>query len=126
MKNSFSKENIYKFLTSLEGYDNKEISESGVAYKVILHHVDKSVTVTWPYELGEVFLDFAQDEEIIFQDWFDCLDSDELKDFMVYLEAVTKRFLFNDFRITKVGKLFFKYSELQYYKESKWQNVLHP
>ena len=125
MKPSFTKANIFQLISSLEGYDRKEILEEGVAYKLKLSHTQKMVEVTWPYELGEVFLDFYEDNQIIFQDWFECLESDEVNDFIEYIEEVTKRFLFNNSRVHKKGFLI-KTNELQYLNNDEWLDVFHP
>ena len=125
MKESFTKENIYSLISNLKGFERVNIIEKDVAYKLVVSSINKSVSITWPYELGEVFLDYIEDEIIIFQDWFDCLDSDEVKDFINYIDDVAKRYVFNETRIHR--KCFiFRSNELQYYSKGEWLNVLHP
>lgn len=121
----FTKENIYSLISSFSGYEELAIKEDGVAYKLTVKGNGKSVTVSWPYELGEVFLDYTDGAEIIFQDWFECLSTDEVEDFTFYIDQVCKRFLCNETRVHEKGILFFSY-ELQYKANERWLNVLHP
>lgn len=125
MKSSFTKENIYELITSLSGYENIEITEKGVAYDLVLSANGKSVCITWPYELGEVFLAYIEGSTTIFEDWFECMEEDEVNDFIEYIDTVTKRYLFNETRIKEKG-LLLKNHELQYQSKEGWLNVLHP
>jgi hypothetical protein len=120
-----SKEEIFQLISSIQNFENVAISEEGVAYKLLLSSGNKAVENTWPYELGEVFFSYFQNEEIIFEDWFECLEKDETKDFVEYIELVAERFIKNETKIATKGFLF-RRNELQYFSGSIWQNVLHP
>ena len=124
MKKSFSKSNILKLISNLEGYENKEIEEFGEAYKLLLSHKNKKVEITWPYEIGEIFLDFFENDVVIFQDWFECMEADELTDFISYTDNVSKRFLFYKTRVKKKGFIFTS-MQLQYQSKEEWRNILH-
>ena len=125
MKQSFTKENIHQLISNLRGFEGLDVSEDGVAYKLVLTEGEKSVCITWPTELGEVFLDYSSNNEVIFQDWFECLESDEVGDFIIYIEQVAKRYLHFETRIERKGMIL-KSNELQYKTNEQWFNVLHP
>ena len=119
------KEKIFQLISSIQNFENITISEEGVAYKLLLSSGKKAVEITWPYELGEVFLSYFQNEEIIFEDWFECLQKDETKDFVEYIELVAERFIKNETKIATKGFLL-RRKELQYFSGGIWQNVLQP
>ena len=125
MKQSFTKENIHKLLSNLQGFESIEILQEGVAYRLTLSAGEKTILFQWRYELGEVFVEYLENEVAIFSDWFECLSSDELNDFVSYIELVARRYLYSSTRIFKNGFIF-KTSVLQYQTNNGWLNVLHP
>lgn len=125
MKSSFTKNNIFKLISALDGYERKGIVEEGQAYTLTVFGKNKSVCLTWPNELGEIFLSYSENSEVIFEDWFECLESEEVDDFISYADDVCKRFIFNESRVKTVGFIL-RNEELQYKLDGIWRNVLHP
>ncbi len=125
MTRAFTKEDILRSISAFRGFEKIEIAEEGVAYRLSLYQGNKSVVFTWPFELGEVFVDYLADGAAVYSDWFECLEADEIQEFTSSIQEVAKRYLHFETRIFKKGRIF-KSAELQYRHNDEWLNVLHP
>ena len=91
-------------------------------YKLTARKGEKSVVVTWPYPLMEVYFDFIENDKETFSESVEFYEGESPSELCDYLTYVIKRFLNSPSRIETRGKLL-KRSELQVSESGKWVSV---
>jgi len=122
MKEQFTKEVVFSYLSEWDSFEDKSIIEEGEAYKVVLCNDGKKVTITTPYEIGEFLLDFEVEGNPYYSDWFEIMD-DPIDKFMEYTKQVATNFLFNEVRVLTQGWWIFKTNQLEFLSKGIWRNV---
>jgi len=99
-----------------------QLSCSGEAYTLKAAISEKSIKVTWPLPLREVFFDFVENGKVIFSESVEFYENETQKEMREYLIYVVKRFLNLATRIESIGR-FPKRTELQVKDSEKWSSI---
>ncbi len=126
MNHTFNKEGIHSFLQRLSARYPAEIVERGAAYDATYRRGGKSIVLTWPFELGEVFVCFEEGGSAIYEDWFECLESDDLPEFMEYVISIVVRYLESNTRLQEKGWWLWRRHTLEYLDGNSWRYILAP
>ena len=99
-----------------------QLSCSGETYTLKAAISEKSIKVTWPHPLMEVFFDFVEHGNVIFSESVEFYENEtqnELRDYLIY---VVKRFFNLPTRIESIGR-FPKRKELQVKESEQWSSI---
>lgn len=110
-----------EIVESLKEY-SAAITCENQSYKVTVNNDIKSITITWPYPLMEVFFDFAANKEIIMSESIEFYENETGEDLCDYIIKITKRFFNLPVRVETLGKIL-KRKELQVYQNSEWCSI---
>ncbi len=65
---------------------------------------------------------FVQDGEDLYQDWFECMESEDKCEFVQYIHSISYRFFNQEIRVKGYGIIFRRYV-LESKQESGWSNI---
>ncbi len=88
-----------------------------------LNSGNKEIYIEWPkHDLAEVWMTFIQDSEDLYQDWFECMESEDKGEFVEYVKSIPNKFFNQEVRVKRYGLIFKRYV-LESKKESGWSNI---
>lgn len=82
-------------------------------------HNDKYCTVNWPLDIGEVFIDYYENDVKVFSDWFDFYEGENDEEIVKIILSFIKLFLENQYRVITEGRIF-KSKNLEIKQNDKW------
>lgn len=103
-------------------FNDLTYSIEDVAGKVKLASGNKEVHVTAAYDCEEFFIDFFQDGDALYSDWYESMD-DPVNEMMEYTKAIALRYLNHPVRVKSTGWWIFKRPIIEYQENKKWHNV---
>jgi hypothetical protein len=93
-----------ELLDFLDGYSSN-LSWENESYKLIVFKSEKTVEITWPYPINEVYFDFFENENKIFTEWVEFYADESLSEQCKHISYIAKRYLDLPCRIDTSGKL---------------------
>lgn len=111
-----------KHIQNWSDFDDLTYSIEGDAGKVRMLSGNKEVQVTAAYDCEEFFIDFFQDGEALYSDWYESMD-DPVNEMMGYTKEITIRYLNNPVRVKTTGWWIFKTPVIEYQVNGQWHNV---
>ena len=109
------------FLENLKDF-SVTIDMAGDAYKLDAQYESKSITVTWPYPLMEVFFDSSEGEKVFKSESIEFYDGEPVSELHDYVTYIIQNYLNHSTRIETIGS-FLKRQELQINANGQWVNV---
>ena len=83
----------------------------------------KELYIEWPkHDLAEVWMTFIQGGEDLYQDWFECMESEDKREFVEYVKSIPNKFFNQEVRVKRYGLIFSRYV-LESKQESGWGNI---
>ena len=82
----------------------------------------KSVSITWPYPLMEVYFDFIENNKKIMSESIEFYDNETQKEFSDYIVYLIKRYFTLSTRVETLGSLL-KRKELQVKINNEWHPI---
>jgi hypothetical protein len=98
------------------------IGARGSVYRVSANSGAKRAAITWPYPLGEVFLDLTEHNEVVFSESVEYYEGEGFVEQVEDIAHVLRNFFHNETRVVVVGSLL-KRRELQFRAGSGWVSV---
>jgi len=95
---------------------------SGEAYTLKATKSQKTIEVTWPFPLMEVYFDFVENGNVAFSESIEFYENETQTDLRDYLVYVVQRFFNLPTRIETIGR-FPKRTELQVKESEQWSNI---
>ena len=112
-------------IQSWSEFENLSYSVEGDAGKVKLVSGNKEVQVTAAYDCEEFFIDFFQDGDALYSDWYESMD-DPINEMMGYTKEIAFRYLNHPVRVKSTGWWIFKTPIIEYQTNEQWRNVFDP
>ncbi len=99
-----------------------KINLADKAYQIETSNGNRSVVVTWPLPLQEVYFDFRENDEEVLSESVEFYEGETNSELSGYVVYITRRFLELPWRIKEKGRIL-KTKELQVDDGSEWRAV---
>lgn len=119
---NLSKNRIHDILSRMSDEYSDGLVQESDKYQLTFTKGEKSVLLQWPYEVGEIFLYFYIDGEIVYQDWIELLAEEDISELGDYASVIINNYL--QYRTQIKRKCFiFRVTQLQYFNQGAWKNI---
>jgi hypothetical protein len=103
-------------------FNDLNYSIEGDAGKVRIVSGNKEVQVTAAYNCEEFFIDFFQDGDALYSDWYESMN-EPVDEMMGYTKEIAIRYLNYPVRVKSSGWWIFKTPVIEYQVNEQWLNV---
>ncbi|MEQ5809354.1 hypothetical protein J3369_18265 [Alteromonas sp. NFXS44] len=119
----FSESEVKEIASDIASEYTGELIEHPENITIKLCSGRKEMYIEWPkHDLAEVWMTFIQDGEDLYQDWFECMESEDKREFVQYVRSIPNKFFSQEVRVKRHGLIFRRYI-LESKHESGWGNI---
>lgn len=119
----FSESEVKDIASELAANYVGEFIENPDNITIKLSSGSKELYIDWPkHDLAEVWMTFIQNGEDLYQDWFECMESEDKREFVEYVKSIPNKFFNQEVRVKRYGLIFRRYI-LESKQETGWGNI---